>query len=265
VRCIGVFYSKPFENFIAPHTTEYRYNYTLQRISIHHSSLKNPLPDGYFSCFDKMLYLLQGIDIKLGYKLGEQWYDYKKGDKRFLEPDISIGIHFSASFTSNYDEHYQNFYSRYNERKNNPKVRKMWDKEQIKLKWKLDRAEIEKNLRQKHFNSGDLIAECDIDRKKYRFVPSPESNRTPESVDDAFCYSNDYTSFFHDWLREVFFKFCWRKYILERDKDGWMKRYEKFKSLTLPEQKAFLTTAEGGMISGFEFRETWEKQLPSGD
>ena len=25
VRCIGVFYSKPFENFIAPHTTEYRY------------------------------------------------------------------------------------------------------------------------------------------------------------------------------------------------------------------------------------------------
>jgi hypothetical protein len=26
VRFIGVFYSKPFENFIAPHTTEYRYN-----------------------------------------------------------------------------------------------------------------------------------------------------------------------------------------------------------------------------------------------
>ena len=25
MRCIGVFYSKPFENFIAPHTTEYRY------------------------------------------------------------------------------------------------------------------------------------------------------------------------------------------------------------------------------------------------
>ena len=28
MRCIGVFYSKPFENFIAPHTTEYRYNLT---------------------------------------------------------------------------------------------------------------------------------------------------------------------------------------------------------------------------------------------
>jgi len=25
VRCIEVLYSKPFENFIAPHTTEYRY------------------------------------------------------------------------------------------------------------------------------------------------------------------------------------------------------------------------------------------------
>ena len=25
MRCIGVLYSKPFENFIAPHTTEYRY------------------------------------------------------------------------------------------------------------------------------------------------------------------------------------------------------------------------------------------------
>ena len=27
MRCIGVLYSKPFENFIAPHTTEYRYIY----------------------------------------------------------------------------------------------------------------------------------------------------------------------------------------------------------------------------------------------
>ena len=26
MRCIGVLYSKPFENFIAPHTTEYRYS-----------------------------------------------------------------------------------------------------------------------------------------------------------------------------------------------------------------------------------------------
>jgi len=26
VRCIGVLYSQPFENFISPHTTEYRYN-----------------------------------------------------------------------------------------------------------------------------------------------------------------------------------------------------------------------------------------------
>lgn len=26
MRCIGVLYSKPFENSIAPHTTEYRYS-----------------------------------------------------------------------------------------------------------------------------------------------------------------------------------------------------------------------------------------------
>ena len=26
MRCIAVLYSKPFENFIAPYTTEYRYN-----------------------------------------------------------------------------------------------------------------------------------------------------------------------------------------------------------------------------------------------
>ena len=31
MRCIGVFYSKPFENFIAPHTTEYRYNDLLNK------------------------------------------------------------------------------------------------------------------------------------------------------------------------------------------------------------------------------------------
>ena len=32
VRCIGVLYSKPFENSIAPHTTEYRYNAALVEI-----------------------------------------------------------------------------------------------------------------------------------------------------------------------------------------------------------------------------------------
>ena len=34
VRCIGVFYSKPFENFIAPHATEYRYIEVLKIIPL---------------------------------------------------------------------------------------------------------------------------------------------------------------------------------------------------------------------------------------
>ena len=33
MRCIGVFYSKPFENFIAPHTTEYRYISDIQSLT----------------------------------------------------------------------------------------------------------------------------------------------------------------------------------------------------------------------------------------
>jgi len=32
VRCIAVLYSKPFENSIAPHTTEYRYKRFLQTL-----------------------------------------------------------------------------------------------------------------------------------------------------------------------------------------------------------------------------------------
>jgi len=31
VRCIAVLYSKPFENSIAPHTTEYRYKNSTER------------------------------------------------------------------------------------------------------------------------------------------------------------------------------------------------------------------------------------------
>lgn len=238
--------------------------YTLHRISLHHSNLEKPLPYGYFSCFDKMIEILQRIDTRLGYKLGEQWYDKTDSTNRFLEPDISIGQHFSALFTRDYDKCYQEFNTRYSERKNNSKVRKIWDKKQVELQWRLDRAEIEKNLRQKHLGNSSPLAESNIDRKEYKFQPSPESGR-PDNLPAAYCYSDSYTSLFSDWLREVFFKFCWRDYILKRDEDGWMKRYEKFKLLTPSEQKAFLTTSEGGMISGFEFRELWEKQLPSVD
>ena len=31
MRCIAVLYSKPFENSIAPHTTEYRYSKEIKR------------------------------------------------------------------------------------------------------------------------------------------------------------------------------------------------------------------------------------------
>ncbi len=238
--------------------------YTLQRISLHHSNLEKPLPYGYFCCFDEMIDFLHKIDGRLGYKLGEQWYDRTDSKNRYLEPDISVGIHFSALFTRDYDKCYQEFNTRYSIRENNPKVRKIWDKKQVELKWKLDRAKVEVELRQKYFGDSMPLDESDIDRKDYKFQPSPESGR-PDSLPPAYCYSKNYTSLFSDWLREVYFKFCWRDYILERDNDGWMKRYEKFKSFTLAEQKAFLTTAEGGMISGFEYRELWERQLPSGD
>jgi phage regulator Rha-like protein len=41
--------------------------YTLERIKFHHSVLSLPLPDGYFSCFDKMIEILQKLDTRLGY------------------------------------------------------------------------------------------------------------------------------------------------------------------------------------------------------
>ena len=50
MRCIGVFYSKPFENFIAPHTTEYRY-----------SKKKEVCPDG--STDQNVFDIQQGVAI----------------------------------------------------------------------------------------------------------------------------------------------------------------------------------------------------------
>lgn len=236
-------------------------DYTLGRISIHHSINQSPLPDGYFACFDKMIEILQKLDIRLGYQLGERWYDIKNGVERYLEPDISIGRHFSSFFTSNYVEDSSKYQEMHESRRNNPKIRKLWSEELIKLKWKSDRAFAEQNLRQQHFGSVNPIHESEIDRLRYNFKPLPDSGR-PEVL-DAYCYSNKYTALFYDWLREIFFKFCWRDYILERDKVGWMKRYSTFQSLPERERTAILTTSEGGLISGFEFQEIWSRQLPS--
>lgn len=238
-------------------------NYTLERISLHHSTSVLPLPDGYFSCFDKMIEILQRLDVRLGYQLGEQWYDRRDGIERYLEPDISLGHHFSQLFVSDHLEAEKKFQDEYQSRLTNPHIKKLWTQRLLDLKWRSDRASVESQLRAKHLSSPAPVFELYIDRRKYFFRPAPNGNR-PDTL-DAYCYSNDYTSLFSDWLRHVFFKFCWKKYISERDLQGWMKRYEKFQSLSEQHRQAILRTSEGGMISGFEFSEIWRRQLPSAD
>jgi hypothetical protein len=243
-------------------------DYMLSRINHHHSASRNPLPDGYFCLFDKMIELLQKFDLRIGYTLGEQWYDTSKGDVRFLEPDISLGIHFSGLFKNEFVKKEQAYQEAYNARASNPKINEFWSTKLKELKWKRDRAYVERAILLKYRH----LFDCDIEnvlgsleeylkREKYSFKPSPDSGR-PENLPPAYCYSNDYTSLFYDWLRDVFFKYVWRDYILERDQDGWINRYNKFKSLGSDEQKNILTTSEGKLISGFEFREIWERQLP---
>ncbi|NEP61333.1 MAG: hypothetical protein F6K31_30985 [Symploca sp. SIO2G7] len=236
-------------------------SYTLQRISVHHSTSILPLPDGYFCCFDKMIEILQRLDVRLGYQLGEQWFDRRDGVERYLEPDISLGQHFSRLFTSDYLSVETKFQDKYQSRLASSRVRKFWNQELIDLKWKSDRALAESLLRKKHFGLEAPVSELGIDRRKYFFRPAPNGNR-PDTL-DAYCYSNDYTSLFSDWLRHVFFKFCWRKYISERDLEGWLMRYNKFQSLPEKDRQSILKTSEGGMISGFDFQEVWRKQLPS--
>lgn len=243
-------------------------DYMLSRINHHHSVSRNPLPDGYFCLFDKMIELLQKFDLRIGYTLGEQWYDSSKGAMRFLEPDISLGHHFSGLFKNEFAEKEEAYQREYNARAGNSKIKELWSVKLKDLKWKRDKAHAEKAILIKH----QYLFDCDIEnfsgsferylkRKSYSFKPSPDSNR-PENLPPAYCYSNDYTSLFYDWLRDVFFKYVWRDYILGRDSNGWANRYNKFKSFSSDEQKNILTTAEGKLISGFEFREIWEKQLP---
>jgi hypothetical protein len=242
--------------------------YVLSRFLIHHDVDEMRLPDGYFCLFDKMIELLQKFDLSIDYVLSDQWYDVSKGDVRFLEPDISLGQHFSQLFTSDVAER-QSIYDNLYVEKLSKNYRKFWDQKLIDAKWRLDKAITERDLRIKYIKIESIdsslpIPENLIDRKKYKFNPSPDSNRKPEDVEPAYCYSNDYTSLFYEWLRDVFFKYVWRKYILDRDPDGWMQKYNKFKSLPDVKQKAILQTAEGKMISGFEYRQIWEKQLPPG-
>lgn len=246
-------------------------DYVLSRILHHHDVDEMPLPDGYFCLFDKMIELLQKFDLKIDYVLQDQWYDYSKGnegDVRFLEPDISLGRRFSQLFTSNFLEKHDNYNKLYQQRIVQ-KPKKFWTQKLIDAKWEFEKATAERDLRVKYIkiegiDSSLPIPESQINRTGYKFNPSPDSNRDPKKLPPAFCYSNDYTSLFYEWLRDVFFKYVWKGYILERDPDGWMQKYNKFKSLPPEKQSSILQTAEGKMISGFEYRELWEKQLPPG-
>lgn len=243
-------------------------NYVISRILHHHNVDKMPLPDGYFCLFDKMIDLLQKFDLKIDYQLPDQWYDCSKGDVRFLEPDISLGRRFSQLFTSNAFIK-QDYYNKLYQERLAQKPKKFWNQKLIDAKWDLEKAFVERDLRIKYIKIDGIdsslpIPESKINRREYKFNPSPDSNRDPKKLPPAFCYSNDYTSLFYEWLRDVFFKYVWRDYILERNPDGWMEKFNKFKALPSEKQKAILQTAEGKMISGFEYRDLWEKQLPPG-
>lgn len=241
-------------------------DYTLDRIFHHHNVDVNPLPDGYFCLFDKMIELLQKFDLRIGYELSEQWYDFRKGDKRFLEPDISLGRAFSELFKSDYLKIQQEYDELFQKRSLSNNGKNFWNKTLVDKKWRLDRAIAEKDLRIRFvmiegIDSSLPIHEDKIQRQKYKFQPSPDSGR-PKDLPPAYCYSNDYTSLFYEWLKDVFFRFIWRDYILERDPNGWKEKYNKFKSLPEHKRNMILRTSEGKMISGFEYREIWQKQLP---
>lgn len=270
-----VLLNKTFEDFIYSlcgyKTTKLTFSeYTLSRITHHHNISLNkiPLPDGYFCLFDRMIEILQKFDLSIDYQLKEAWYDTRKGDNRFLEPDISLGIRFSQMFSSDFKKLDDQYQSAYQQRLFNANNNNFWTKKLIGLKWKRDKAFVEKELLSKHsrlFDGCDVnlpIPEHKIDRKKYSFNPSPDSGRDPDIVDPAFCYSNEYSALFYDWLRDVFFKFVWRNYILERDSEGWQRKYHAFKSLEPKKQENILKTLEGQLISGYEYRELWERQLP---
>jgi prophage antirepressor-like protein len=234
--------------------------YMTERIRIHHDVDFMPLPDGYFCLFDKMIEVLQKFDISIDYVMGEQWYDFRKGDKRFLEPDISLGQRFSSFFTSDFDKINSKYQSLHKERLSKPNRKKFWTKQLIDCKWSLEKAAEEKKLREKYFKSPLPIDPNEIDRRNYRFKPAPDSGR-PEDLPPAFCYSNDYTSLFYEWLRDVFFKYAWKDYIEKRDPEGWILRYRKFQSLSEKRRNAIRQTAEGKMIEGYEYRNLWQKQL----
>jgi hypothetical protein len=53
---------------------------------------------------------------------------------------------------------------------------------------------------------------------------------------------------FYEWLRDVFFKYIWRDYILKRDPDGWNDRYQSFLLLEPQKRNQILQTSEGKMI-----------------
>lgn len=239
--------------------------YTLSRISHHHGVDEYPLPDGYFCLFDKMIEILQKFDLRIGYSLGERWYDTRNKEERFLEPDISLGRHFSNLFVGDFHLIESNYKDEYELRLNNSRIKNVWSKKLVDLKWRRDKAfaEHEIRLRYKRIFKSIPLSDGEIDRKKYNFKPAPESGR-PDSL-DAFCYSNKYTELFYDWLRDVFFKYVWRDYILERDGDNWINRYNQFQSLGQSKKRSILTTTEGNLIKGFEYRDSWEKQLPSGN
>lgn len=243
-------------------------DYVLSRFLIHHDVDEMRLPDGYFCLFDKMIEILQKFDLSIDYVLKDQWFDVDKNDVRFLEPDISLGIRFTQLFESDYRKKQLEYNTLYQTRLKYKGSDDFWTKGLIKAKWELEKAVTERDLRIKHIKLESIpdpslpIPKRLIPRKEYNFNPAPDSKRNKDKLPPAYCYSNDYTSLFYEWLRDVFFKYVWRDYILERDPHGWMQKYYKFKSLSDAKQKAILQTAEGKMISGFEYRELWEKQLP---
>ena len=69
MRCIAVLYSKPFENFIAPYTTEYRYMmlfYVEQGVKFtnEYGDIEEAFYNSMESMFDKAVKLMGQNDLK---------------------------------------------------------------------------------------------------------------------------------------------------------------------------------------------------------
>jgi phage regulator Rha-like protein len=210
-------FSKAKDFFAKRQTREAHVPYWYQRIQIAMRDTSKPLQAGYFSVFQEIMGFFAELEMRFGYVIA----DYDEKTKKYLIPDIAIGLRFNSFLRDETEFMYE------------VRQRLLGDPAPVDF-----RDETDKRPQGSHFEEIVKYNHC-----------YPEASHGKNAIKPANSYPDKYLQIFRYYLQEHWVADQCAKYLIDRDPEGMKTIQQQVISMDANHRAILQSTLAGRLIT----------------